>query len=86
MSKLSVWEEKVMATQRKKGNSIQSYQFHKMAENNQKVWRRGMKERKWKNDDNMEKEIELERVKRRDGDNRACYWDTLTPMDWHSMR
>lgn len=37
-----------------------------------------MKERKRKNDDNMEeKEKELERVKRRDGDNRACVTGTL---------
>lgn len=64
---------------KKKGNSIWSYQFQKMAENNQKDWRRGMKERKWKNDNMEEKEKELEGVKRRDRDNRVSVTGTL----WH---
>lgn len=63
----------------KKGNSIQNNQFLKMAENNQKDRRRGMKERKWKNDNMEEKEKDLEGVKRRDGDNCVSVTGTL----WH---
>ncbi len=50
-----------------------------MVENNPKEWRRGMKERKWKNNSMEEKERELEAVKRRDGDKCGSVTGTL----WH---
>ncbi len=54
LKKKRPWQHREIPV-KKKGNSIQRTKFHKMVENNQKEWRRGMKERKWKNNNMEEK-------------------------------